>query len=169
MKKRVYLSLGSNLGDRRAHLERALEEMRADGIDVLRLSALYESEPVDFRAQRWFLNCVVEAETECMPLELLRRLRRIETRLGRRRLAPSRLRGPRTIDIDVLLYANHVMRTSELTIPHPRMTERRFVLEPLRELAPDLRHPVNRRTVAELLTAVRDRSRVRRAPLHPGD
>lgn len=157
MKKRVYLGLGSNLGDRRAHIERALELLSESGINLTRVSSLYRSEPVDVTAQPWFLNCVAETETELMPLQLLRRLKRIEACLGRRR---GRRRGPRTIDIDILLYASHVMDTSELSIPHPRMAERRFVLLPLRELAPELRHPVSRRTVAELLAATVDHSRV---------
>lgn len=163
MKKLAYLCLGSNLGDRRAYLERALQAMQAGGIEIRRVSALYKSEPVDYTAQPWFLNCVTEVETEYMPLQLLRRLQRIEKHLGRRRTVP---RGPRTIDIDILLYGNHVMQTRELTLPHPRLAERRFVLEPLRELAAGLRHPVSRRTVAELLAAVPDRSQVQRARKH---
>lgn len=164
VKKRAYLCLGSNLGDRRAYLERALEAMHTYGIEVLRVSAFYESQPVppSGSAQPWFLNCVAEVETECMPLQLLHRLQRIEKQLGRRRSRSGAPRGPRTIDIDILLYANHIMETEELTIPHPRMAERRFVLEPLRELAAGLRHPVSRRTVAELLAGVPDRSRVHR-------
>ncbi len=164
MKKRVYLGLGSNLGDRRAHLERALGEMRALGIEVLRVSSLYESEPVDWSEQPWFLNCVVEAETEHMPRQLLHKLQCIELRLGRRR---SARRGPRTIDIDILLFGEHVMDTEELTIPHPRLARRRFVLEPLRELAADLRHPLSRRTMAELLAEVPDRTRVERVGQPP--
>ena len=159
MKKRVYLCLGSNLGDRRAYLARALEKMQAAGIRVHRISPLYHTQPVDYAAQPWFLNCVAEVETESMPRQLLHQLHRIERQLGRRRSVP---RGPRTIDIDILLYRNHVMRTSELTIPHPRLAERRFVLEPLRDLAAGLRHPVSHSTVAELLAAVADRSQVRR-------
>jgi len=159
MKKRVYLCLGSNRGNRQRNLERALEEMRAAGMDVLRVSRLYKTEPVDVTAQPWFLNCVAEVETEHMPLRLLRILQRIEQRLGRRRSVP---RGPRTMDIDILLYTNHVMQTRELTIPHPRLAERRFVLQPLRELAVGLRHPVSGRTVGELLAATPDRSRVQR-------
>ena len=159
MKKRVYLCLGSNLGDRRAYLARALEQMQAAGIRVRRVSALYHTQPVDYAEQPWFLNCVAEVETESMPRQLLRQLQRIERQLGRRRSVP---RGPRTMDIDILLYRNHVMHTSELTIPHPRLAERRFVLEPLRELAAGLRHPVSHSTVAELLAALADRSRVRR-------
>jgi 2-amino-4-hydroxy-6-hydroxymethyldihydropteridine diphosphokinase len=159
VKKTVYLGLGSNLGDRRRHLEEALAELRRAGIDVRRISAIYESEPVDYLQQPWFLNCVVEAGTELMPMQLLKRLRQIEWRMGRRRAAP---RGPRTIDIDILLYGRHVVDRPELTIPHPRLDQRRFALEPLRELAPELRHPVSKKTVTELLAAVADRSQVRR-------
>ncbi len=163
MKKRAYLCLGSNLGDRRAYLERALAAMRAGGMEIRRVSSLYETEPVEVSGQPWFLNCVAEVETEDMPLQLLRRLQRIEQRLGRRRSAP-RLgrRGPRTIDLDILFYGNHVMETGELTLPHPRLADRRFVLEALREIAAGLRHPVSRRTIAELLAAVADRSQVHR-------
>ncbi len=159
MKKRAYLCLGSNLAGRRQYLERALEEIRAEGVEVTRVSSLYESEPVDVTNQPWFLNCVAEVESDLMPLQLLRRMQRVEQRLGRRR---GVRRGPRTIDIDILLFGNHVVHTPVLEIPHPRMTERRFVLEPMRELAPQLRHPVSRRTMTELLSEVRDRSRVER-------
>lgn len=159
MRKRVYLSLGSNLGDRKAHLEQVLEEMRAAGLEVQRVSSFYETQPVDFPRQDWFLNCAVEVETEMMPRQLLRKLQRIERRLGRRRLAK---RGPRTVDIDILLYENSVIKTAELTVPHPRLAERRFVLEALREIAADARHPVSRKTVGEMLNAVRDTSRVQR-------
>ena len=159
MKKRAYLCLGSNLAGRRRSIERALEEIRAEGVEVTRVSSLYESEPVDVTNQPWFLNCVAEVESELMPLQLLHRMQRVEQRLGRRR---GVRRGPRTIDIDILLFGNHIVHTPVLTIPHPRMTERRFVLEPMRELAPELRHPVSRRTMTELLSEVRDRSRVER-------
>ena len=161
--KRVYLSLGSNLGDRRAYLAQALEEMRAAGIRVERVSSLYETEPVGSPGHRpqggWFLNCAVEAQTELMPRQLLRRLRRIEQRLGRKR---SGRNSPRTVDLDILLYEDRVMNTAELALPHPRLAERRFVLVPLAELAPGLRHPTLRKTVAELLAKTPDRSRVRR-------
>jgi len=159
MKKRAYLCLGSNLAVRRRSIERALEEIRAEGVEVTRVSSLYESEPVDVTNQPWFLNCVAEVESELMPLQLLHRMQRVEQRLGRRR---GVRRGPRTIDIDILLFGNHIVHTPVLTIPHPRMTERRFVLEPMRELAPELRHPVSRRTMTELLSEVRDHSRVER-------
>jgi 2-amino-4-hydroxy-6-hydroxymethyldihydropteridine diphosphokinase len=157
--KTVYLSLGSNVGDRRASFERAMAEMNAHGIVVRRVSSFYETEPVDFLRQGWFLNCVVEAETFLLPLQLLHELRRIERRLGRRRMVR---RGPRGIDIDILLYENAIVRSAELQVPHPRLTERRFVLQPLRELAPSLKHPTFHRTVAELLAETPDRSRVRR-------
>ncbi len=157
--KTVYLSLGSNLGDRQVNLERAIARMNSSGIAVRRVSSLYQTEPVDFPAQGWFLNCVVEAETSLLPLQLLHELRRIERLLGRRRMV--RL-GPRGIDIDILLYENAIVRSAELQVPHPRMTDRRFVLQPLRELAPWLRHPTFQKSVTELLAATPDRSQVRR-------
>jgi 2-amino-4-hydroxy-6-hydroxymethyldihydropteridine diphosphokinase len=157
MLKRVYLSLGSNVSDRIANLRRALEQLPGEGVRVKRVSSLYRTEPVGFRAQAWFINCVAEAETELMPLQLLGSLERIERRMGRR--AGPRF-GPRRIDIDILLYENAVVRLAKLTIPHPRMPERRFVLIPLRELAAHLRHPTTRRTVIEMLAETRDASQV---------
>lgn len=146
----VYLSLGSNLGDREGHLRAAVDLLRAEGIRVLRVSSVYETEPMEVADQPWFLNLVVEAETDLFPKQLLARIRKIELGLGRRRERPK---GARTIDIDILLYGDAVIETSELTVPHPRLAERRFVLEPLAELIPELRHPVNRRTVREMLVA----------------
>jgi len=148
--KTIYLALGSNIGDREAHLRAAIGEMSAAGISVLRESPIYETEPVGFTDQRWFLNMVVEAETALFPMQLLARVGKIERKLGRVR---TMVNGPRTIDIDILLYANAVVRTPQLEIPHPRMHERRFVLAPLADLAPALRHPVLRKTVRELLDA----------------
>lgn len=155
--KRVYLSLGSNLGDRAGHLEAALEALPAAGVKIRRVSSFYRTEPVGFRPQPWFVNCAAEAETELMPLRLLETLKRVERALGRRRGTPQ---GPRAIDIDILLYENLVVRSARLTIPHPRLEERRFVLAPLCELAPHLRHPVTERTVAEMLAGARDSSQV---------
>jgi 2-amino-4-hydroxy-6-hydroxymethyldihydropteridine diphosphokinase len=157
--KLVHLSLGSNLGDRAGHLRRALDELAMAGIEVARVSAFYRTEPVDYRPQPWFLNAVAEIRTELLPLRLLSTLQRIERKLGRRRAVPK---GPRTIDLDILFYDNAVVRTSALTIPHPRMEERKFVLAPLSELAPDLRHPVTRKTVREMLSDTADRSQIMR-------
>jgi 2-amino-4-hydroxy-6-hydroxymethyldihydropteridine diphosphokinase len=151
--------MGSNLGNRQQQLDRAAAELRREGVDVKRLSSVYETEPVGLPEQPWFLNVVAEAETELFPMQLLDRLQQIEIRLGRRRLVPQ---GPRTIDIDILLYGDFRIQTDRLTIPHPRLEQRRFVLEPLAELAPELRHPVSRCQVRELLAASQDRSLVRR-------
>jgi len=148
--KLVYLSLGSNIGDRERNLRAAIERMAAADLRVLRVSPIYETEPLGVAEQRWFLNLVAEAETDLFPLQLLARTQRIERALGRVRTIPN---GPRTIDIDILLYANAVVRGATLEIPHPRMTERRFVLVPLAGLAPNLRHPVTHQTVRELLEA----------------
>ena len=156
----LYLSLGSNLGDRKSHLDRALERLRQAGVEVKRASSIYETEPVGLRAQPWFLNLVVEGETELFPLQLLRRLQSIEIAMGRRRSAARG--GPRTIDIDILFYGNFVIESEALIVPHPRLAERRFVLEPLMEIAPDLRHPVRHLTVKQLLATTPDYSAVKR-------
>jgi 2-amino-4-hydroxy-6-hydroxymethyldihydropteridine diphosphokinase len=155
--KQVYLSLGSNRGDRVANFQRAMEELGKAGVKIQRVSSYYKTEPVDFGPQAWFLNCAVEASTELMPMQLLKAVKSVERALGRR---PGISKGPRPIDIDILLYENVVVRTAALTIPHARMNERRFVLVPLRELAPAARHPVSRRTVTEMLQDSPDLSQV---------
>jgi len=142
----VYLSLGSNLGDREANLRAAL-----DRLEPRRISPTYETAPVDYTAQPFFLNLVAEIETDLMPLQLLSRTQRIERELGRVRGIPK---GPRVIDIDILLFGSRVMRTKRLEIPHPRMQDRRFVLVPLADLAPDLRHPILRFTIREMKDAL---------------
>jgi 2-amino-4-hydroxy-6-hydroxymethyldihydropteridine diphosphokinase len=151
MVKTVYLSLGSNVGHRDVHLKRALERLEMEDLRVLRTSAVYETQPRDVPDQAWFLNQVVEIETSLLPLQLLGRTQKIERALGR---ISDGAKGPRTIDIDILLYAQTVVATPGLDIPHPRMADRRFVLEPLAELAPDLRHPQTGYTVRELLAQV---------------
>jgi 2-amino-4-hydroxy-6-hydroxymethyldihydropteridine diphosphokinase len=147
--KQAFLSLGSNLGDREAHLLEALDRLEAAGIHVLRRSSIYETDPQDLRDQPWFLNLVVEVETELFPRLLLARIQAIELGMGRKRVVSK---GPRPIDIDILLFGNFVISTRELQVPHARMSERRFVLEPLAELAPELVHPGNGKKVREMLS-----------------
>lgn len=150
--KRAHLSLGSNLGERRENLERALALLDREGVHVLARSSIYETEPQDFAAQPWFLNLAVECETRLFPLQLITAVSHIEREMGRVRKLP---RGPRLIDIDILLLGNIVMDTRRLTIPHPRMLDRRFVLEPLLEIAPDLSHPITRRPLRDYLAQVK--------------
>jgi len=128
-----------------------LERLEAAGIHILRRSSIYETEPQDLLDQPWFLNIVVEVETELFPRLLLARAQAIEIGMGRRRDLPK---GPRPIDIDILLFGSFVIGSRELEVPHPRMRDRRFVLEPLAELAPGLRHPANGKTVREMLSEV---------------
>jgi 2-amino-4-hydroxy-6-hydroxymethyldihydropteridine diphosphokinase len=149
--KTIYLSLGSNLGDRAGNLRAAIDGLARVGVALHRASSVYETEPRDRIDQPMFLNLVVEAETTLMPRQLLSRIARIERELGRKRTIPK---GPRTIDIDILFYGSSVIDTPDLTVPHPRIAERRFVLEPLFEIAPDLRHPLTRHTVREMLAEV---------------
>jgi len=161
LKKTVYLSLGSNVGDRRANLEAAIARLSDLG-EVKAVSSFYETEPVEVAAQPWFLNCAVALETEMMPRLLLHRILAVEQGMGRRRL---QFKGPRTIDIDILLFGRSVVDTRELTIPHPALHERRFVLEPLSEIAGEVRHPVFKRTIRELRDALpRDAGAVRKLP-----
>lgn len=149
--KLAYLSVGSNLGDREAMLHRALKLLEAPDLRVRRVSPVYETEPQDVADQPWFLNLAAEIETELFPMQLLARIRKVEAQLGRRRGVPK---GPREIDIDILLYGNAVIDTRELIVPHPRMAGRRFVLQPLADLDPDLRHPVTGKTVRDHLNEV---------------
>lgn len=150
--KKIYLGLGSNLGQREAMLQAAIQALESPRLHILRLSPIYETEPMDMPNQPWFLNLVAEAETDLFPLQLLHRTNQVEALLGRRRLA---LKGPRTIDIDILIYGSAAVSTPKLEIPHPRFRARRFVLAPLADLAPSLRDPVTRRTVRELLAQLR--------------
>jgi 2-amino-4-hydroxy-6-hydroxymethyldihydropteridine diphosphokinase len=155
---KVYLSLGSNLEDREGNLRAAMAALPAAGLRVGKVSSLYETEPVDYLDQPWFLNCAVEGETDSQPLDLLRALRTIEAQLGAKK---AFAKGPRVLDIDILLYGDASLDTPELQIPHPRMLERKFVLAPLAEIAPTFRHPSWPATVTDLLAQSSDFSVVR--------
>ena len=144
----IYLGLGSNLGDRYGLLQEAISKLNESGITVKRISSFWETEPVGFTDQPWFLNLVVKAATDLPPLALLQTLKQIEAFLGR---TPTIRNGPREIDIDILLYDEVLLESSTLTIPHPRFHERRFVLEPLTELAPQLVHPALGKSMRQLL------------------
>jgi 2-amino-4-hydroxy-6-hydroxymethyldihydropteridine diphosphokinase len=150
--KIVYLGLGSNVGDSEALLQAALDELNGPGLKLLKASSLYETEPIGLRDQPWFLNMAAEFETELFPKQLLHRIAAVEKSLGRKRTVRN---GPRTIDIDILLYGNAVVNTEELEIPHPRYRERRFTLAPLAELNPGLRDPVTHTSMAEMLAALK--------------
>jgi 2-amino-4-hydroxy-6-hydroxymethyldihydropteridine diphosphokinase len=155
----AYLSLGSNIGDRAANIEQAIAALPARGVHLIGQSHLYETEPVELVEQDWFLNCVVEIDTDLQPQELMQALLAIEQSMGRERLVPK---GPRLIDIDVLLFDSVVLKQPQLEIPHPRLAARRFVLVPFAEIAPVVVHPVLGKTILELLESTPDRSEVHR-------
>jgi 2-amino-4-hydroxy-6-hydroxymethyldihydropteridine diphosphokinase len=157
--KKVYFSLGSNVGDREKNLRAAITALAEAGVRVTKISSFYETEPVDLREQPWFLNCAVEGETGVPALELLRALRGIETQMGSKKLMPK---GPRLIDLDILLYGDETIDTPELQIPHPRMHLRKFVLVPLAEIAPNVKHPSWNGTAADLLADTAESSVVRK-------
>ena len=157
-KSRVYLGLGSNIGIKESNLSRALK-LLPDLVSVSEVSSIYESEPVGPKDQPWFVNAVCVAYTDLSPRDLLAYLKHIEGQMGR---ILSFKDGPRIIDIDILFYADQVIETPDLTIPHPRIAERAFVLHPLSELDPLLFHPVESRTVAQMLSALNRPERVKK-------
>jgi 2-amino-4-hydroxy-6-hydroxymethyldihydropteridine diphosphokinase len=157
--KTAYLSLGSNVGDRNLNLRDAISRLEARG-RVVAVSSFYETEPVEFVSQAWFLNCAVALQTENNPQELMEAVLEIEREMGRERIQKK---GPRNIDIDILLFGNAVVNSPGLTIPHPSMEQRRFVLEPLAEIAPDARHPVLHKTIRQLRDQLASPAVVRKA------
>jgi len=154
----VYLSLGSNVGDRENHLRDAIGRLGSEG-RIASVSSFYETEPVEFTDQAWFLNCAVALETTRTPGHLMTAVLHIEQEMGRRR---TQKKGPRTIDIDILLFGDMVVDSPELTVPHPAMHQRRFVLEPLAEIAPEVGHPILKKTIRELLDTLHAGQAVRR-------
>ena len=159
MIQNAYVGLGSNLGDRAGYLLLAVRGMLDAGLDVIRLSSIYETEPVEYENQPAFLNMVAELRGSTLPSaeKVLARLLRVEYALGRKRDVPM---GPRTIDLDLLIFKDQRLATEFLTVPHPRLHARRFVLVPLNELVPNLVHPVLEKPVRELLSETKDRSNV---------
>jgi 2-amino-4-hydroxy-6-hydroxymethyldihydropteridine diphosphokinase len=160
----VYLSLGSNVGAREENLRAAIAALPGVGVEVRRVSSIYETEPVDLLEQPWFLNCVVEGETVRPAVELLRGLRELERQMGSKKVVA---RGPRLIDIDILLYGRETINSAELQVPHPRMHLRRFVLEPLAEIAPGMKHPSWTGAAEDLLKGLADQGVVRKL-IDPG-
>jgi 2-amino-4-hydroxy-6-hydroxymethyldihydropteridine diphosphokinase len=157
--KDIYLSLGSNIGERAQNIALAIDLLPSHGVRVVKESSMYETEPVDLRAQEWFLNCIAEVETNLSPQDLMQVLLKIERSMGRERLVPK---GPRIIDMDIVLYGAEIVKEPHLEIPHPRMADRRFVLAPFAEIAPEMIHPILKKTIRQLLGETTDHSEVRR-------
>jgi 2-amino-4-hydroxy-6-hydroxymethyldihydropteridine diphosphokinase len=154
---RVYISAGSNLGDRKANIEFGLRLLAKAG-NVSKISSYFETEPVGFLEQPWFLNIALELETRLTPRKLLSLCKEIEVSSGRVRAFPN---APRTLDLDILLCGDIVINKKDLIIPHPRLSERRFVLQPLAQIASDIRHPLLKKSIGSLLESCSDPSRVR--------
>jgi 2-amino-4-hydroxy-6-hydroxymethyldihydropteridine diphosphokinase len=148
----AYIGIGSNEGDRFTNMYNSIG-LLVQECDIVKISSIYETEPVGYKDQPYFLNCVVEVNTELRPQQLLQELKSIEMMMGR---APSFINGPRIIDLDILLYGDTVIDTAELVVPHPRLHERAFVLIPFNEIAPELVHPVLHKTIKELLNELKD-------------
>lgn len=155
----AYIGFGSNIGDRFAHTDLALRQLlQRDGISLIQVSSLYETEPVGYIEQDWFLNGVVAVATDLLPHQLLNQLKQIEKRVGRR----HRIRwGPREIDLDLLIYSQCLINTPDLVVPHPQMHRRSFVLAPFAEIAPDVIHPILRQRIDKLLAAITDQNVVK--------
>jgi len=165
MRSRVFISIGSNLGERLDNCQRAVATLTAPGagVGLVRVSPYYETEPWGRPDQGPFVNVVVEVETALAPQELLKRTREVEAALGRTR---GERWGPRVIDLDIVFYGDYVMDEPGLVIPHPHAHERAFVLAPISDIAPEFVHPVLDKSVSELLRSLEDKGAVRR--LVPG-
>lgn len=156
---KYFLSLGSNLGRRSQNLARACRFLEEAGVKILKASSIYKTQPVGFKRQPWFYNQVIQVETSLSPFELLSLAKEIERRLRRKKTVRY---GPRTIDLDLLLAGRSIVNTRKLRIPHPRMHQRRFVLEPLNEIAPEVLNPVKKKKIRTLLKELIDDSVVLR-------
>lgn len=157
VKQEIYVALSSNLGDRLANIRKAIELMKEERIEIIEESSIYETEPVGYREQGWFLNSVVKGRTEFSPGRLWKRLEKIEKSMGRE----SEIKwGPRIIDLDILFYENKILNGKQLQIPHSELHKRKFVLVPLEEIALELVHPVLKKTISELLRDLKDNSQV---------
>jgi 2-amino-4-hydroxy-6-hydroxymethyldihydropteridine diphosphokinase len=158
VKKEIYIGLGSNVGDRLANIRKAVELMKKEEIEVVNESSIYETEPMGYREQGWFLNSVVQGRTELSPERLWETLEKIEKSIGREKEIKW---GPRIIDLDILFYGNKILNDKQLQIPHSELHKRKFVLVPLKEIAPELVHPVLNKTISELLRDLKDNSQVK--------
>lgn len=156
---KYFLSLGSNAGDRKKNMEDACLLIEKAHIKVLRSSSIYETQPVDYLSQPWFLNQMLEVSAGLLPDDLLDVVKKIETKLGRTKSIPK---GPRKIDIDIILAGEFIQQTSRLEIPHPEMHKRNFVLIPLREMAPDVVHPILKKNIESLVKDNDDPSEIRK-------
>ena len=157
VKQDIYIGLGSNLGDRLANIRKAIKLMKREGIEIIDESSIYETEPVGYKEQSWFLNSVVKGRTELSPGRLWKRLEKIEKSMGRE----SEIKwGPRIIDLDILFYENKILNGKQLQIPHSELHKRKFVLVPLEQIALELVHPVLKKTISELLRDLKDNSQV---------
>ncbi|MCF8720887.1 2-amino-4-hydroxy-6-hydroxymethyldihydropteridine diphosphokinase [Nitrospina gracilis] len=162
MSRTAIIGIGSNMGDAPGHCREAIDRMRAHPALTLRAaSSLYQTQPYGKTDQDWFINAVAQVETDLSPADLLKTLLGIEKEMGRERREKW---GPRTIDLDLLLYDAEIIEEKDLQVPHPGIAERRFVLEPLAEIAPDRIHPTLNKSIADLLAEVQDDLQVTRLP-----
>ena len=144
----AYIAIGSNIGDREANIKKAFDALKKR-IQIVKTSSLYETKPMYIEDQGWFLNCALKVETDLAPKELLKFLKNIEQKLGRKTVKRN---GPRIIDLDILFYGDQILKEDDLQVPHPKIGERPFVLVPLAEIAPNLIHPVNKKTIVDMLS-----------------